>query len=116
MSLQSICVSISCGACGSELEHDGDLHVCFACGLCWDNNDPFDDSPARFLDEEATPCGEPSGDKLRVDVRPLRTEFGVVKEWREWTHVYAACNLPSGHKSMHDYPLATTYRDLKETP
>ena len=116
MSLPSLFVSISCGACYSRAEHDGDQYVCFDCGLCWQHGDPFDDSPAEFLDENAAPCGKPSGDTKLVKVQPFCTVNGVVQEWREWTHVYAACNLPAGHKSDHDHPLTTTYKDLKEEP
>ncbi|WP_427017827.1 hypothetical protein ACQCSX_04230 [Pseudarthrobacter sp. P1] len=115
MSLPTIRVSIDCGACYAPVEHDGDQYVCFDCGLCWATDDVFDDSPAAFLDEDATPCGEPSGDRKHVDVQPFRTINGVVKEWREWTHVYTACNLPAGHTSTHEFPLTTTHRDLEAT-
>lgn len=109
MSLPSLSVSISCGSCYSEVEHNGDNYECSDCGLRW-GNDPFDDDPAEFLDEDTAPCGHPSTYSGRVSIEPFRTEFGVVKEWQEWTHTYSGCNLPTGHKSDHDYPLTTTRR------
>lgn len=116
MSLPTIHVSIDCGSCGDSLEHDGDQYVCHPCGLCWATDDVFDDAPATYLDEDAQPCGAPSGDSETMQVRPFETVNGVVKSWREWRHIYAPCILPTGHASGHEFPLTTTFKDLKEKP
>jgi len=116
MSIPSLYVAIKCGACYANTEHDGDQYVCFDCGLCWSNDDVFDGEPGEFLAEDASACDHPSGDtKPVVKVQPFRTVDGIVKEWREWTQIYGPCVLPAGHKSAHEHPLTTTYRDLDDT-
>jgi len=116
MSLPTLSVSINCGSCYGLVECDGDGYTCQDCGLHWGSNDPFDDTPAEFLDEDATPCEQPSGDREHVDVRPFETVNGVVKSWRRWGHVYAACVLPKDHASDHGFPMTTTYTDHTEKP
>lgn len=115
-SLPALSVSINCGSCYGNVECDGDGYTCHDCGLIWGTNDPFDETPAEFLDEDATPCGHPSGDREHVDVRPFETVNGVVKSWRRWVHVYAACVLPDGHASDHEFPMTTTYTEHTEKP
>lgn len=116
MSLPSIRLSIDCGSCGESLDHDGDEYACHDCGLCWATSDAFDDMPAEYTDEDAKPCGAPSRDTETKQVKPFETVNGVVKSWREWRHIYAPCHLPADHKSGHDFPLTTTFTDLKEHP
>jgi len=116
MSLPTLSVSINCGSCYGEVEGDPDGFTCHDCGLWWSTTDPFDETPAEFLDEDATVCGAPSKDTERIDVRPFETVNGVVKSWRRWVHVYTACVLPSGHSSDHEFPMTTTYTEHTEKP
>lgn len=116
MSLPSLSVSIDCGSCFASVEHDGDSYRCFDCGLIWSTNDPFDESPAEYADEEQEACGNESKDKPVVSVRPFRTIDGAVESWRTWTAVDGPCHLPTGHKGGHDWPLVITYTEHTEEP
>jgi hypothetical protein len=105
-------VSITCGACGSELEHDGDNHQCYECKLQYPSN-PFEETPAEFFDEEDEPCGHEPRERESSFTRPFQTVNGVVTQYGDYRTVHGDCTLPKGHPSQFHYHSETTTRELR---
>lgn len=109
MTLPNLQITYSCGACGEELDHDGDTLVCYPCGLDY-AGDPTDRPEATFL-EDVQPCGYPN-DNTSTRRLPWRTVNGTVEEWRTVTITYEPCSLPSthpGHGGFHWHHPRRTY-------
>ncbi len=80
----------SCGACGSDTDHDGDGYVCYPCGLSFGQGERGD-LAAHYLDSEAETCGEACSNWWHGDDRispGSRYECGT-------------CALPKDHQSGH---------------
>lgn len=112
--LPTASITISCGVCGASLDHDGDVLVCWDCGLDYSAEDP-EGAPATYRDEDATPCGRPHPHPTVHDSKPYRTMTHqgktTVLAWRDWTHTRAPCTLPSTHTGLHHNPVTSTYTE-----
>lgn len=114
MSLPTAVISISCGACGGELDSDGDVLVCWDCGLDYSSSDP-EGEPATYRDEDATSCGKPHHIGTRHESKPYRTMthegIRTVLVWRDWTYTWGPCHLPTTHTGLCDWPVTSTYTE-----
>lgn len=77
----------SCGCCGSETSHDGDVLCCYGCGLDFDGAT----MEASFRDPDAEMCGNPCENGYH---QPDRLRPGS-------RFTCAPCQLPTGHESLH---------------
>jgi hypothetical protein len=105
--LPTVHVSIACGACGDELEHDGDNLQCYSCKLEYPS-DPFSEEPAEYFFKDDKPCGAAPREREQRWNRPFRTEYGVVTQQAFFHTVLSDCSLPTDHSSDHHHPRTTT--------
>lgn len=82
----------SCGACGSETSFDGDMFVCYDCGLSYGDGEDY--TEAYFLEDVAA-CGVACSNPWHK-----HQSFDLACE---------PCKLPKGHASM-------CWTDCKEKP
>ena len=75
----------TCGACGGETSHDGDVFYCDDCRL--DYGDGEDGTEATYRDEGCPPCGAPCSGHL-----PLNEA--------QWRWECTPCQLPDTHAPL----------------
>ena len=76
----------TCGACGGEIDYDGDSYFCAPCDL--DYGDGADDTSAAYYTADAKPCGARCRNPWHVS-----TSLGP--------YDCTPCQLPAGHKAAH---------------
>lgn len=110
-SLPNPSLTIACGACGSELDHDGDTFACYDCQLQYSNDL---DSPAEYLDPDEKPCGKPHHQGTYVVTRPFKTSTDAagdktVELYRTAIQTFAPCVLPASHTGLCEWPDHTVF-------
>ena len=88
--------SPSCGACGEETSHDGDVFYCWPCEL--DYGDGADGTTATYRSPDTPPCGRPCTNEWHTSLGPYDC---------------TPCQLPAGHKAAH---WTACLPSPKETP
>lgn len=78
-----------CGACGTDTKYDGDVFVCWGCGLSY--GDGEDCTVAEYFEEDAETCAVPCSNFWHGP-HMIRQGGG---------YDCNPCALPHGHENMH---------------